>query len=104
MAGRLDAPGVDRVESRFVASVVPQPNNAILDLSRVEFVSSLGIRMLISAARALRARQSMLVVYGAPASVADVFRSVSLQKIVPICATEGEALAAIAFWSRAAGV
>jgi anti-anti-sigma factor len=37
---------------------VPSAYNVILDLSQVDFVASMGIRMLVSAARTLRQRQA----------------------------------------------
>ena len=40
-------------------------------------------------------RQAKLAVYGASAMVNQVFEAVFLKKIIPICATEAEALAAV---------
>ncbi len=96
LAGRLDTPGVNRVETRFLASLVPHGNSAIVDLSQVNFVSSLGLRMILSAARGLQMRQATLAVYGAQEQVTQVFDIVSLGQIVSICSTEAEALAAVA--------
>ncbi len=96
LAGRLDTPGVGRVETRFLASLVPEGNSAIVDLSQVNFVSSLGIRMILSAARSLKARQATLAIYGAQASVAQVFDFAALGQIIPICPTEADALKAVA--------
>ena len=103
LSGRLDTHGVDRVETRFVASVVPGANSAIVDLSQVDFVSSMGIRMLVSTARNLKTRQASLAVFGAPDPVNQVFEAIALRKILPICATEDEALDAVASASRPAG-
>ena len=96
LVGRLDTPGVDQVETRFVAHLVPGSNSAIIDLSAVDFVASMGIRMLVSAARGLRTRQAKLALYGTQPQVQQVFDAVALQKIIPICATEADALAAVA--------
>jgi len=95
LAGRLDTSGVDRVETQFVASLVPGAKSAIVDLSQVDFIASMGIRMLVSAARSLRVRNAALAVYGAQGRVSQVFEAASLQNILPICATEAEALAAV---------
>jgi anti-anti-sigma factor len=95
ITGRLDTHGVEKIETRFTASLLPGANSAIIDLSQVDFVASLGIRMLVSAAQALRKRNAALAVYGAPERVRQVFEAVSLQKIIPICPTEHEALAAV---------
>ena len=96
LVGRLDTPGVDRVETRFVAFLVPGANNAVIDLSGVDFVASMGIRMLVSAARSLRAREAKVALYGVQPRVLQVFAAVALPQIMSICSTETEALAAVA--------
>ena len=95
LTGRLDTLGVNQVEPRFLASVVPDGNNVIVDVSQIDFVASMGIRMLVSAARALRLRQAALAVYGAQERVGQIFEVVSLRQIMSICSTEAEALAAV---------
>ncbi len=95
LAGRLDTPGVSQVETQFTAHLAPQGNNAIIDLSAVDFVTSLGIRLFVSTARALRTRQAKLALYGVQERVRQTFESMAIQQLLPICATEGEALAAV---------
>ena len=92
LRGRLDTPGVDQIETRFVASLVPGGKSGIVDLSGVEFVASMGIRMLISVARSMRQRQAKLALYGVPSLVQETFESVSLSDVIPIGADETEAL------------
>ncbi len=53
LVGRLDTAGVDVVETRFGAAIVPNGKDTIVDLSGVTFLASMGIRMLISTTRAL---------------------------------------------------
>jgi anti-anti-sigma factor len=93
LSGRLDTPGVDQVETRFIASLVPGGKSAIVDLSQVEFITSMGIRMFVSAAKSLKSRRARLVLFGAHEQVALVFDAVALHKIIPVCADEAEALA-----------
>ena len=51
--------GVDLVETQFGAAIVPDGQNTIVDLlSRLTFLASLGIRMLISTTRALSRKGS----------------------------------------------
>jgi anti-anti-sigma factor len=92
--GRLDTQGVDLIEPRFIGALAADADGAVIDLSQVEFVASMGIRMLVSAAQQLRKRQKTLAVYGAPPLVMRVFEAVSLQKILRVCATEAEAVQA----------
>jgi anti-anti-sigma factor len=92
LAGRLDTPGVESVETRFVASLVPSGRHALVDLSHVEFVGSLGVRMFISVARSLSRKAAQLVLFAPQEQVREVFDNVSLQDIIPICSDEAEAL------------
>src|SRR5215831_8082997 len=95
LSGRLDTQGVDRIETRFIATLVPTGQSALVDLSQVEFLASMGIRMLVSAARNLKKAQARLVVFGPQPNVGQVLEAVSLHKIIPVCATEADALAAL---------
>ncbi len=96
LIGRLDTKGVDGVEARFTAAVVPEGNSAIVDLTHVEFIASMGIRMLLSVARSLKMRHARVALYGAATQVGEVFETVALQQLIPVCTTEAEALAAVA--------
>ncbi|MCU0888730.1 MAG: STAS domain-containing protein [Rubritepida sp.] len=93
MRGRLDVVGCETVEVPFTAAVGNAEGNAMLDASGLEFVGSLGLRLLISTARVLQRRQRQIVVYGAPPAVREVFDTVSLEQMIPIFATEAEARA-----------
>jgi anti-sigma B factor antagonist len=95
LVGRLDTPGVERVEMRFVASLVPSGRHALVDLSQVEFIGSLGVRMFISVARSLHLKRALLVLMAPQAQVREVFDHVSLNDIIPVCADEAEALNAL---------
>jgi anti-anti-sigma factor len=89
--GRLDTQGVGRIETQFVATLVPVGKSAIVDLSGVEFVASLGIRMLISVARAMRHREAKLALYNVPPLVQETFDFVALNDIIPIARDEDDA-------------
>jgi anti-anti-sigma factor len=95
LKGRLDTPGVDRVETRFVAAVVPGGRHTLVDLSQVEFVGSLGVRMFISVARSLNLKQARLFLISPQPQVLDVFEQVSLSDIIPICLDDAEAHSAL---------
>jgi anti-sigma B factor antagonist len=84
LAGRLDTAGVASIETRLTAQVVPRAARAIVDLSQVDFVGSLAIRMFITIARTLGRHGGKLVLYGAQPLVAQVFTTASLHNIVPV--------------------
>ena len=95
LTGRLDTPGVEDIETRFVASLVPAGKSAIVDLSGVEFVASMGIRMLITVARSLHQRHARLVLYGPQSMVKKTLETVSLSEIIPIVGDQAEAIDAV---------
>lgn len=96
LSGRLDTSSVDRLEISFVAGIVPKGQNTIVDLSEVTFMASLGIRMLLSAARALSRQGAKFVLYGATEPIMEIIETTSLSAIIPVCPTEEDALAAVA--------
>jgi anti-sigma B factor antagonist len=92
LVGRLDTAGVDVVETRFGAAIVPNGKNTIIDLTEVTFLASMGIRMLISTTRALSRKGGKLVMYGAGPGVRDVIETAALTEIIPLAGNESEAL------------
>jgi anti-sigma B factor antagonist len=96
LAGRLDTAGVDRVETRFSAVIVPAGKNTVIDLTEVTFLASMGIRMLIATTRALSRKGGKLVMYGAAPGVREVIDTTQLTDIIPLAATETEALGLVA--------
>jgi len=96
LAGRLDTAGVDRVETRFGAAIVPAGQNTVVDLTQVTFLASMGIRMLIATTRALSRKGGKLVLFGAVPGVMDVIETVALTDIIPLAATETEAMGIVA--------
>jgi len=95
LEGRLDTPGVESIELKLTTQTVPRGARALLGLAGVEFVGSLGIRMLITLARALARRQGALVLHSPQPLVRNVFETVSLQQIIPIYPDESTAAAAL---------
>ena len=95
LAGRLDSPGVDLIETKFLGALTPTGKHAAVDLSKVDFIASMGIRMLISTARALGRRGGRFVLFAPQEGVREIFGHVSLADIIPIYDTEDEALLAL---------
>ena len=91
--GRLDAVGVDSIEAPLTASVRKGNRNVLIDLAQTPFVGSLGIRMLISAARILHRAGRTMMLTGVQPQVLEVFETVSLGDLIPIVVDADEARA-----------
>lgn len=96
LVGRLDAAGADAVSLRFTAAVAGAGRAAIVDLSGVSFIASMGMRLLVSAARALHQKGSALALYGANENVAAALTDAALDQIIPLVADREQALARVA--------
>jgi anti-anti-sigma factor len=93
LSGRLDAPGADQIGQRFNAAIAAPGRNAVVDLSSVSFVASMGLRLLIAGARAIDKKGAKMALFGASSLVQNVLEQAALEQIVPITSTEQQALA-----------
>ena len=91
---RLDALGVGRVESLLLAAVTSARPRILIDLSGVDFIASMGIHMLVSAARAAQTHGSYLALFGAQPLVARVFEQTALARVMTIVTDREAALKA----------
>jgi anti-anti-sigma factor len=92
LVGRLDAPGADSIDAAFTTATVSQGRPTVVDLSGVSFIASMGLRLLIASARGLHLKGAKLVLFGAQALVYTVLDQAALDQIVPLVATQKQAL------------
>lgn len=92
LMGRLDATGADSIDTAFTAATVARGRHAVVDLSGVSFVASMGLRLLIASARGLHLKGAKLVLFGAQELVYTVLDQAALDQIVPLVATQQQAL------------
>jgi anti-sigma B factor antagonist len=95
LKGKLDARGADAIEMKFIAATKNRDKVAI-DMSEVDFLASLGIRMVVTAGKALARRGGKLVMFGAPDPVAKVITTAGLDEVVPLVADWAAAQTALA--------
>jgi len=95
LRGRLDVAGVDSIETKFTALAAATGKDTLVDLSGVSFIASMGIRMLIAAARGMQLKKRKMVVFGARELVGEVLANVNLAALVPVVDSEASALQAL---------
>lgn len=96
LKGRLDSATVGAVETPFTAAVAASGKSAMVDMRGLDFLSSLGIRLLLSSARVVTRRGGKVVLFGARPMVAEVLHAMSLDQVLPMVGTEEEARAHLA--------
>lgn len=95
LVGRLDLPGVQAVELKFLAYTASRKKPSVVDMTGVTFVSSMGIRMLLSAAKNLKSSGAKLSVLNPNAVVEEALRTAGLDQLLPIAATFEDAAKAV---------
>ncbi len=92
LAGRLDVIGAGEIENKFVGFVVARKKNAVVDLSGVSFMGSMGIRVVISAAKALGLESKILILLNPQPLVKEVLDASGIGTLIAIMDDETAAV------------
>jgi anti-anti-sigma factor len=92
--GKLDPDGAAAVELPLTTQTVARRKPAIVDLTEVELITSIGIGVLVTIAKSMRAHHLRMAVV-AKAPVRGVLELVALGPMFAIVGTRDEALAAL---------
>ncbi len=83
MVGRLDISGAE-VVALPLATLSGSKNALIIDMAAVTFVASIGLRHLVSAAKAIGRRGGRLVLLNPNAAVAEVITTAGLADLLVV--------------------
>ena len=92
LTGPLDIAGVGALSLRFTAATAGRKRHVVIDMSMVDFVSSIGLGMLVQAARALKPDGKRVVLLAPTPTVAGVIRASKLDAVMPIAESMDAAL------------
>ena len=90
--GKMDIMGLVGMELKFTAHTVSRRKPTLVDLSEVEFIASLGLRLLISAAKGLRMHGAKMVLLNPQPSVENVLTTSGFDETMPISHNYDEAI------------
>lgn len=93
LRGRLDLQGAGAIQQDFAAHTGAAQRSAVVDLSEVPFLASIGMRMLLEAAKALRRSARRLVLLRPQENVKQALEVAGLVGVLPITNDEAAALA-----------
>jgi anti-sigma B factor antagonist len=92
ITGRLDMPGTDSVASKLGELVATPKKGVVVDLSYVEFLASIGIRALITSARAVEQRGGkMVLVVDGGSTVFQSLVATGVDQLIPVFRNAAEA-------------
>jgi anti-sigma B factor antagonist len=82
--GKMDVSGVQEMESKFISLVASGKKNALVDISGVSFVGSMGLRVFLTAAKSLSWEKKSLILLNPQPMVNEVLEASSFQDVVAI--------------------
>lgn len=91
LTGPLDIAGAGEVDMPF-SVISGKHDKVIVDLAGVTFLASIGIRVLVKAARAVGSRKGRFVVFSPTDDARKVLRSTGIDAIIPVVADRAAAI------------
>ena|ERR1700733_12979391 len=81
--GRLDISGAQDIDLNM--SVIAGSKKAVLvDLQKVSFIGSMGLRTLVAPAQAIKGKGGKIVLFGPNEMVEKVLKSSAIESLIPI--------------------
>lgn len=85
ISGRLDMEGTDAIAPQLVELTAAPGKGVVVDLSGVKFLASIGIRALITSARAVQKRGGkMVLVVNEGSTVVMSLRATGVDELIPV--------------------
>jgi anti-sigma B factor antagonist len=84
LIGKLDILGVGEIETKFTGYCSGEKIRVVADLSEVDFLASIGIRMLTLTAKSVASRGGKMVLLNPTADVHNVLEITGIPAIIPI--------------------
>jgi anti-anti-sigma factor len=95
ITGRLDIPGTEEIATKFAALSASAKRRVVVDLTGVSFLASIGIRSIISNAKAVQQRGGKLVMLVSGDSTAQKTLEITgVAELIPMFTNAAEAEAA----------
>ena len=91
--GRLDASNAQAAEREVLALFDNAGPSVVLDVSRLDYLSSAGLSVLLVATKTARAKGGKAVLAGGKPMVLEIFKMSGLDKIIPLADNLESALA-----------
>ena len=91
LSGRMDTEGALEIDNRLAFLASTRPARIIVELSEVSFLASIGIRTLVTSAKALSRRGGRMVLASPQPMVGEVLKLACIDSFIPVYADVGTA-------------
>ena len=84
LVGRLDIIGTGEIETKFAGYCAGEKVRVVVGLSKVDFLASIGIRLLTLTAKSVASRGGRMVILNPIPEVQEVLEITGIPAIIPI--------------------
>ena len=95
LIGRLDLEGTEAIGDKFSFATTACKGKYIVDLSQLSFLASIGIRMIVTSAKAQLNRGGKLVLAAPQPQTRQVLEASGIDKLIDLAADVESAIAAL---------
>ncbi len=92
--GRIDGLNARQFQEDLTAEISEKDNTLILNFESLSYISSAGIRVILTTAKMLQRRRGRLALSSLTDSVREIFEISGFDQIIPVHATKEEAISA----------
>ena len=94
--GRIDGSNSQEFQDRFEDAIGDDDRAVVLDMGKVTYISSSGLRATLLLARKLQRQQAKFAICALSPSIQEVFEISGFDRIIPVHASRSEAVSAVA--------
>jgi anti-anti-sigma factor len=92
LSGRIDAASAAVLENKIGELLAQGSSLLLLDMAQVDYLSSAGMRVLLSATKKLQGTEGGLLCFSLRKNVMEIIRMAGFERILSLYPTEQEAL------------
>jgi anti-anti-sigma factor len=96
LEGRLDSMNASSVEGELNGLVTAEHNRVVVDMAKLDYISSAGLRVILVMAKQVKQVSGKLVLCGMQSHIREVFEISGFLSILTVVETRGEALSSAA--------
>ncbi len=90
----MDALSTSHLEKKLLP-LLENGQKILLDFSKVDYLNSAGMRLLLSLTKKLKVKGGAIVFFGMNGEVSEIIKVAGFEKVLPIYPSEGAALQAV---------
>jgi len=91
LQGALDCEGVQEISNKFSSMTAVLRTDTLIDMSKVDYISSLGLGMLVTAAKAIKLSGKKMVLMNPQIKVKESINSSGLKQVLVMAVDINEA-------------